>query len=115
MFTLITLRDWSNTYVNLQVGEEVRIELEVVTTILIAIIMDHTHQYHHPTHALTCIQVTQLWGERMIRSAVVHPGLILALQLTFRGQPSKCLTQASLPRVVLSTRAEPSVSFTNRS
>ena len=59
---------------NLQVGEEVRIELEVVTTILIAIIMDHTHQYHHPPHALTCIQVTQLWGERMIRSAVVHPG-----------------------------------------
>jgi len=40
------LKDWSNTYVNLQVGEGVRIELEV----------------------------TQLWGERMIKSAVVHPG-----------------------------------------
>ena len=61
---------------NLQVGEGVRIELEVITTIflliIIAIIMNH--QCYHATHALTYTQVTKLWGERMIRSAVVHPG-----------------------------------------
>ena len=62
---------------NLQVGEGARIELEVITTIsmliMITITMNH-HQVHDATHALTYIQVTQLWGERMIRSAVVHPG-----------------------------------------
>jgi len=40
------LKDWSNTYVNLQVGDQVRLELEV----------------------------TRLWGDKMITSAVVHPG-----------------------------------------
>ena len=95
---------------NFQVREGARIELEVVT--------DRNHQ--SPMGAVSSTQVTQLWGERRIMSAVVHPGLshiCLFCQLSHISAlvDSNWLNQEDQRRDVPSTKVEPSVSFTNRS